>query len=98
MTTQPSLTPNTPVKRKPELMIATIDNEIVMMDASQSKYFGIQGAGTRIWELLAEPTTPLRIANTLSQELNVDHDTAHRDTMEFLESLYSLRLITLESE
>ncbi len=97
MTASPTLTLNSQIQRKPDLMIATIDDELVMMDASQGKYFGLKGSGPRIWELIAEPITPARIIDTLCEENDVEPATCRQDTLAFLEQLAQLELITVRN-
>jgi hypothetical protein len=49
--------------------------------------------GSRIWELLAAPTTTRRIADAVATEFDVPAHTAVADTAEFVESLRTRGLI-----
>jgi hypothetical protein len=49
--------------------------------------------GARIWQLLATPTTPERIAAAIVREFDVTADEAAQDVSEFLASLQTRGLI-----
>lgn len=78
---------NTPFERNPDLIWTDMDGETVMMSIERGEYLGLGGAGSRIWELLAEPVTPAEICARVTAEFEVDPDTCTADVVSFLGEL-----------
>lgn len=87
---------NRAVKRNDELIVASIDGELVMLSVEKGQYFGIEGVGTRIWELLESPKTEDSIIESIIEEFEVDEATCRRDVVEFLDRMLEMELIVLE--
>ena len=87
--------PDTRVARREEPVAVEVDRTVVMMSLEQGMYFGLEGPGPRIWELLATPSTPRELRDALSAEYEVDADDCLRDVCAFLEELRSAELIRL---
>jgi hypothetical protein len=69
-----------------------------MMSLSQGMYFGLEGAGPRIWSLLERPRSAAELAADLVGEFEVDEATCLRDVCEFLEALKDAQLIRIHDE
>lgn len=87
---------NRAVKRNDELIVASIDGELVMLSVEKGQYFGIEGVGTRIWELLESPKTEDSIIESIIEEFEVDEATCRRDVVDFLDRMLEMELIVLE--
>ena len=74
----PNLNPQMRVRRIDDVLDTDIDNETVMMDIDQGRYFGLNKTGTRIWALLAEPIVIGDLCDQLTAEFNVPRDSANR--------------------
>lgn len=81
--------------RSSAALTATVNDEIVMLDPEQGAYFGLSRVASRIWELIAEPTSVEDICATLRTEYGVEPDTCHHDVTAFLDDLVRARLITV---
>lgn len=46
------MTPNTLIRRNPDLIAADMDGETVMMDMHSGNYYGMNAVGSYIWTLL----------------------------------------------
>ena len=83
--------------RSTEPLVAEVDDEIVMLDPTSGKYFGLGDTGARIWELLAEPRTIDDLVTTLTVEYAVDDATCRTQVTTFLETLDAAGLLTTGS-
>ncbi len=98
MPTEKQLTLKTVVVRRPELIFTEIDNDIIILSIANSKYYGADSVGRRIWILIDQPIPISDICNTLLKEFAVDRQTCERETLEFLQQLLSEQLIEVKSE
>lgn len=83
------------ITQNPELVAANMDGELVMMSIERGEYFGIGGVGTRLWELLAEPTTIEQLVAAICAEYDIDESTCQTDIIAFIEQLLSNELVCL---
>jgi hypothetical protein len=75
------------VARSVEPVDAEVDGAVVMMSLRRGKYYGLDGVGSRIWQLLAAPIEVGALCTALEQEFDVDPDRCEADVIEFLEGL-----------
>ncbi len=88
-----NLTLNTCLTRDPDLVCAEMDGDLVMMSIENGEYYGIGGVGTRIWELLDQPTTIQQLVETIKTEFDIEEDRCRDDVLSFSEKLFELGLI-----
>ena len=88
-----NLTLNTCLTRDPDLVCAEMDGDLVMMSIENGEYYGIGGVGTRIWELLDQPTTIQQLVETIKSEFDIEEDQCRDDVLSFSEKLFELGLI-----
>ena len=88
-----NLTLNTCLTRDPDLVCAEMDGDLVMMSIENGEYYGIGGVGTRIWELLDQPTTIQQLVETIKSEFDIVEDQCRDDVLSFSEKLFELGLI-----
>lgn len=81
------------VRRIDDVLDTDIDNETVMMDIDQGRYFGLNNTGTRIWALLAEPIVIGDLCDQLTEEFNVPMDQVEQEVVGFLGSLLNRGLV-----
>lgn len=89
-----TLTLSTPISRNADLLAADMDGETVMMSIERGEYYGIGGVGTRVWELLAQPTSIAEIIRSICAEYEVDEAACRADMQAFVEKLVQNGLIT----
>lgn len=90
-----NLSINTRLCRHEDLVAANMDGELVMMSIERGEYFGIDGVGPRIWELLADPTTIEQLVAAICAEYDIDETTCQADIIVFVEQLLSNELVCL---
>lgn len=84
----------TTLKRNPELLAVDMDGETVMMDMTSGNYFGINGVGSHIWELLENEQTVQFIIDSVSSSFEVNEgDTVKSDVLAFLQKMQAQKLL-----
>jgi hypothetical protein len=76
-----------------DLLEADVNGEIVALHIEKGQCYGMNGVASRIWALLAEPTSPGEICAKLSAEYDVEPATCRADVDALLEDLRSEGLI-----
>lgn len=79
--------------RQPDLIFTEMGDELVMMSIEQDAYFGLSGAGCKIWELIENPLSLGEIAQALTTEYEVDEETCRADAKAFLTQLEARKLV-----
>ena len=78
------------------LVTANMDGEKVMLSIEKGKYFGLNGIGSRIWELLEKPILVRAMVSVLLQEYDVEEKTCQQDVQVFLSKLYAQELVKID--
>ena len=86
---------DTMVAARPQHVSVDLDGEAVVLDTDAGVYFGIDGVGARIWELIARPRRVDEIASTLVAEYDVAPEHCRADLERFLANLHDQGLIDL---
>jgi hypothetical protein len=89
------ITKSSIISRSKEIVFNKLDDEIMMMSIKNSEYYGLDNIASRIWELLANPSTLSQIVEKLSEEFEVSEDTCYTDVTEFLKALDEKNLIVI---
>lgn len=84
------------VVRNDEPVAVEMDHATVMMSLTQGMYFGLEGAGPRIWALLAEPRQVSDLCEELVREYDVAPDACFDDVCGFLAELRREKLIRVD--
>ena len=77
------------------LLANEIDTEVMLLDMNAEKYYGMDGIGSRIWHLLAQPCQIAHICDALLAEFEVDPVICERDVLEFVQQLSDARLVEI---
>jgi coenzyme PQQ synthesis protein D (PqqD) len=93
VTPGPSLTPETVVVAARDQVSTELEGEAVILNFADRVYYGLDGAGARVWELLREPRTVAALRDAVVAEFEVDAETAGRDLAELLRELVERRLV-----
>ncbi len=83
------------VVQEDEPVAAEVDGEVVMLSERAGAYFGLDGVGSDIWRLLAQPRRVSDLCQSLSQRYDADAETLIRDVTSFLEELLARKLVRL---
>ena len=78
-----------------EVLFQDLGEETVLLNVATGKYHGLNGVGSRIWELIQE-SNPMEMAPaTLLDEFEVSSKTLEDDLSQFLGVLQSKGLIAI---
>lgn len=77
------------------MVTSNLDGELVMMSVENGEYYGLDEIGSRIWELMEKPIVIEKLISFLTLEFEVERQECENDTLEFLEDLFSRKLINL---
>jgi hypothetical protein len=80
-------------RRTDDLVWRELDGEVVLLDLRSSLYLTLNRTGALLWDLLAEPVTPARLAAALVAEFGLSADVAAADTEAFLSHLRAQGLV-----
>ncbi len=94
MTTLPA---NFLIVRSDTLLTAQVDGELIAMSVEHGECYGLNGVGTRIWELLAEPRSIDSLCESLTDEFEVDPTLCRQQVANFVEKLRADKLVTVKA-
>lgn len=66
---------------------AALDEETLVLNVESGLYFGLDGVGARIWQLLSDATTEEEIIEQLLLEYDVERAQLRHDVTAFIEVL-----------
>lgn len=75
-----------------------IGGGIVILDLESGSYYGLNEAGSRIWQLIQRHSTLDEVIEALLEEYDTDEATLRRDLLKCLKALAEARLVLLPSE
>ncbi len=90
--------PETLLSRNNTLSGTTIDDDLVMMDATNGSCFGLNTVAKTVWELLETPKTYQAVLTKLLEHYDVDLAQCEKDMGPFLEHMVSHKLIYIQPE
>ena len=74
-----------------------LPEEVVILNPADGIYYGLEGVGARIWELVADPISVRDLHRTLIAEYEVDADRLEADLLKLLRSLAEQGLLKVAS-
>ncbi|MCH8744259.1 MAG: PqqD family protein [Chloroflexi bacterium] len=78
-----------------EVLFQDLGEETVLLNVATGKYHGLNGVGSRIWELIQESNPMEMVLATLLDEFEVSSKTLEDDLSQFLGVLQSKGLIEI---
>lgn len=83
------------IVKKAGLDASDMDGEVVMMDIDKGKYYCFNSVGSRVWEIIENPTSVKGIIDILLKEFNVDEKTCEEEVLRFLGMMNNEELFTV---
>ncbi len=71
-----------------------VDGEVVVLDLVSSRYFSVNGPGSRLWELLDRGASPADLEDALQRAYGLEPERARTDVQTFLGKLVAFGLLT----
>ena len=79
-----------------EHVSADLVGEIVIVNLNDGVYYGLDGVGYRVWNLIQKPITIEAIRDALVQEYDVEPQRLESDLMRFFQKLEAEGLVSIE--
>lgn len=83
------------VRKDADLLTTVVDGELIGMSVERGACYGLNGVGTRIWELLAQPRTVDSVCRELADDYEVESEQCRREVLPYLKSLHDEGLLGL---
>ena len=84
------------VHTSPDALFQEIGGEGVILDLASSTYFGLDGVGVRLWQLLQENSDLQTACDALLSEFAVEADQLHHDIDRLITQLVDAGLASVE--
>lgn len=72
-----------------------LGGEFVILSLIDEVYYGLDGVGARVWELIQEPRTVASVAQSIRDEYDVDADRCASDIRNLLADLAERSLVEI---
>jgi hypothetical protein len=83
------------IRQDEDLMTTSIDGELIGMSIARGACYGLNGVGTAIWDLLAQPRSLDSVCQELTKHYDVEPDQCRRDVVPYLQSLHEEGLVSV---
>jgi O-acetyl-ADP-ribose deacetylase (regulator of RNase III) len=93
----PELSPESIVTVAKEQLTANIGEEFVILNMKNEVYYGLQGVGMRVWQLIQKPQRVADLREALLEEFDVEPARCERDLLELLTKLLAEGMIELQA-
>lgn len=84
---------NALIRRHADVLATPLDDTLLMMSVEKGMYYSLNPIASRIWELLAEPTTVADIVRQLQREYDVGAEQCGTEVTAFLAALRDRNLL-----
>ncbi len=86
---------NAKIVQNKEIDASDIDGDKVMMNLERGMYFSLNSVGSRIWDIIENPTTTDDIVKVLLNEYDIAEEECKEAVVSFLKGLEVNGLITI---
>ena len=83
---------------KEDQIFREMDGEAVILNTNTGAYCGLNIVGTRIWQIIQEPTSVTGIRDILLQEYKVEQERCERELLALLNKMAKLKIIEVTVE
>ena len=88
---------DTIIARSAQLTSVDVKDETVILDMGSGQYYGLEGVGARIWQILEQPTTFHELCRLVVAEYEVEDGVAEQDIAELVGDLGEKGLVEIRS-
>ena len=81
--------------RLPDVIDAKLDDGLALLNIESGEYYNFNSSARNIWELLAEPLTPLEVRDRLLEQFAAAPDQCLEDVITFIEYLFNEGIVTI---
>lgn len=90
-----TIKPDTVIKQKADIVYTYMDNEILLFNPNNGKYFSFNKTGAFIWEQIKKPISFNELINIVCTKYNIDPNICKTGIVNFLKQLYQKEMIEL---
>ena len=94
---EPSLEGSTMLQVAENVLKRTAGSETVLLDLDSEEFFGLDGVGARVFELLEQPRRLDDVVETLLTEYDVDRETLTVDVKDLVSELVTRNLLVVDA-
>jgi hypothetical protein len=76
------------------LLLAEVDEDVLLFDATRGTYFATSGVGSLLWGVLAEPRTLEELCQEVLAHYEVEPEVCAADVTTFVAHLEAARLVS----
>ncbi|MDB4906944.1 MAG: hypothetical protein JWO05_1728 [Gemmatimonadetes bacterium] len=91
----PSIDAETILLASGSQLSSRLGDETVILGLDDGLYYGLDGVGSRVWSLLAEPRSVAALRDAIVDEYDVDAATCEADLVTLLEDLLQRGLVSI---
>lgn len=84
---------DTIVKRDPDLIVAEMGDDLLVMSGETEKYHGLNFTARAVFELTEDETSARKIAEALVQQFDIAPDTCMDSVVRTLDSMVEMKLL-----
>ena len=95
--TSPTLHVNSVVVASLDQVSSDLGGQTVLLSMRSAMYYGFEGIGSRLWELVQSPARVGDVCEAIATEYDVDAARAEFDTLAFLRQLLEKGLLEVRS-
>lgn len=88
----------TVISREPDLVVSELQDATVMLSIQKEKYYGFESVGSRIWQMLEQPSSIEALCDVLEVEFEVERAVCENETLAFIKQLLDESLVTIHVE
>ena len=92
--TNSALSMDSVVAHNEDVLFSEVADGMSLMDIESGKYFHFDETGARIWKQMDGQVTISDLCEKLQDQFEVDAETCRNDTLEFLQQLAEMDLVT----
>lgn len=81
------LTGTTSICAIPDQVSSDLDGETIILNLASGQYFGLEGVGGDVWELLQKPTTIHAVCTEIQQRYEVESQACEADVTTLIAEL-----------
>ncbi len=87
--------PKQSIVRSSDFVAVDMDGALVMLHIQRGSYYGLDGIGPRIWELIGNPISLDDLTDTLCLEYDIDPATCRMDVSALLDDMISAGIVSV---
>ena len=77
-----------------EVLFQELEGEMVLLDLKSGFYYGLDGVGARMWQLLSDSSDVETAVHALRAEYDVDEESLRTDLAMLISKLVDAKLLT----